>query len=264
MSDIQQLFEKYIQLRETGHASQTAVSQLWPQIKQLPDAGKQSLKLDIRIWESRSQPDAASPPVPATPVIHRIAIEPGGKDDDQPELVERFCLHCGRLNRIGEVVCYACGNSLDPASQDPQHTQVLQHTTGLFYSDEFFGDDFVLLLKLRSDGDDNKNDVIYELRPQEFQREIYIGRLAYGSETIPDIDLSLYDAESRGVSRLHLSLFHDPGDSVIRIVDRASANGTFVNGQRLHRNEVRVLRNGDDIRLGRLVLSARFYTPNFG
>jgi pSer/pThr/pTyr-binding forkhead associated (FHA) protein len=47
-------------------------------------------------------------------------------------------------------------------------------------------------------------------------------------------------------------------------VDRASANGTFVNGQRLHRNEVRVLRNGDDIRLGRLVLSAKFYTPNFG
>ena len=107
------------------------------------------------------------------------------------------------------MVCFACGNSLDPATHDPQHTQVLQYTTGLFYSDEFFGDDFVLLLKLRNDGND-ESDVVYELRPQEFQREIHIGRLAYGSETIPDIDLSLYDAESRGVSRLHLTCSMTP------------------------------------------------------
>jgi hypothetical protein len=263
MSDLQHLFQQYIQLREAGHDSPAVVKQLWSQIKVLPDAGKQALKADIRAWERQDQPAPAPPPTPVTPTIRRIAIEPGTEEKDEPELVERFCLHCGRLNRAGEVVCYACGNTIDPYSHDPQHTQVLQLTTGLFYSDEFFGDDFVLLLTLRGDRG-GTDDAVFELRPQEFQREIHIGRLAYGSETIPDIDLSEYDAESRGVSRIHLNLFHDPGDSVIRIVDRASANGTFVNGQRLHRNEVRVLRNGDDIRLGRLVLSAKFYTPNFG
>lgn len=263
MSDVQQLFQQYSRLRQTGHESREAVQQLWPQIKALPDADKQALKARIRQHERQTTAAPTAPPVLVEPSIRRIAIEPSVEMDDEAELVETFCLHCGRLNRSGEMLCYACGRPLDLYPQDPQHTQVLKHTTGLFYSDEFFGDDFVLSLTLRGEGA-GKGSAVYELRPQEFEREIHIGRLAYGSEVIPDIDLSQYDAESRGVSRLHLNMFYDPGDLVIRIVDRASANGTFVNGQRLHRNEVRVLRNSDEIRLGRLILTAKFYTPDFG
>jgi pSer/pThr/pTyr-binding forkhead associated (FHA) protein len=38
-----------------------------------------------------------------------------------------------------------------------------------------------------------------------------------------------------------------------------SANGTFVNGQRLHPQEVRVLRHGDELRLGRMVFQTLFH-----
>jgi predicted component of type VI protein secretion system len=48
-------------------------------------------------------------------------------------------------------------------------------------------------------------------------------------------------------------------DGVLHLVDNHSANGTFLNEQRLIAEQPRVLRHGDDIRLGRMVLRVSLY-----
>jgi pSer/pThr/pTyr-binding forkhead associated (FHA) protein len=115
---------------------------------------------------------------------------------------------------------------------------------------------------VRGSTDIDRNNV-YEIRPQT-EGEITIGRWTEDSETVPTIDLSQHRAEERGVSRRHLNVHYDHNDKVLRVVDRGSANGTYVNGQHLHRNEIRVLRNGDELRLGKLVMSVKFYAYEFG
>ena len=46
------------------------------------------------------------------------------------------------------------------------------------------------------------------------------------------------------------------GEDTLTLVDLGSVNGTHLNGQRLVPNQPRVLRDGDEIRLGRLVVVA--------
>jgi pSer/pThr/pTyr-binding forkhead associated (FHA) protein len=86
--------------------------------------------------------------------------------------------------------------------------------------------------------------------------ELVIGRFYDESPVQPDIDLSPYNAENLGVSRLHAAIRRT--DNTVSIVDLDSVNHTFINGQRLHPHEVRVLRDGDDIRLGKLTIKVTF------
>ena len=72
----------------------------------------------------------------------------------------------------------------------------------------------------------------------------------------PDIDLAAFNAEELGVSRLHAVLKRH--ENTVSISDLNSKNNTYINGQRLHPNEVRALRDGDEIRLGRLAMKVSF------
>ncbi|PJF25755.1 MAG: hypothetical protein CUN53_11175 [Phototrophicales bacterium] len=60
---------------------------------------------------------------------------------------------------------------------------------------------------------------------------------------------------------MHLSLSYDPTNDTLSVTDLRSSNGSFVNNQRLHSHEVRVLRTGDELRLGKLVLGVVFQHP---
>jgi pSer/pThr/pTyr-binding forkhead associated (FHA) protein len=73
---------------------------------------------------------------------------------------------------------------------------------------------------------------------------------------MPDIDLEDFDAFERGVSRQHAVLRRQK-DTVV-LIDLNSANSTFLNGQRLVADQPRILRDGDEIRLGQLVLRVAF------
>jgi pSer/pThr/pTyr-binding forkhead associated (FHA) protein len=59
-----------------------------------------------------------------------------------------------------------------------------------------------------------------------------------------------------GVSRNHLTLSRD--NDTIFVTDLGSANSTFLNGQRLMPHEPRILRDSDELRLGRLVVRVNF------
>ena len=66
------------------------------------------------------------------------------------------------------------------------------------------------------------------------------GRRATDFNANPDIDLGPFQAWDYGVSRLHAKLRFQ--DNTLTITDLDSVNHTYINGQRLHAHEVRVLR----------------------
>jgi pSer/pThr/pTyr-binding forkhead associated (FHA) protein len=83
-----------------------------------------------------------------------------------------------------------------------------------------------------------------------------IGRSSPETAQKPHIDLAAFDAEHFGVSRAHASL--KINNRTLVITDLQSSNSTYVNGQRVYPHEIRVLRHGDEIRLGRLPLKVLF------
>ncbi len=87
-------------------------------------------------------------------------------------------------------------------------------------------------------------------------QELVIGRFDPDTEESPDIDLQEHGGPEKGVSRRHASIMRHDGS--LNLVDANSQNGTFLNGQRLVAHQPRILRDGDDVRLGYLVLRVRF------
>jgi FHA domain len=86
--------------------------------------------------------------------------------------------------------------------------------------------------------------------------ELIIGRLDPDTGESPHVDLEPYGGTDKGVSRRHATVIRRDGS--LAIVDSGSHNGTFLNGQRLVAHQPRILRDGDDIRLGFLVLRVKF------
>ncbi len=77
---------------------------------------------------------------------------------------------------------------------------------------------------------------------------IVIGRVDHRTDFLPDLNLSRYAAWEKGVSRLHAAIHRDGGQ--LYLVDLASTNGTYLNGERLSPREPHVLADGDSVRLG--------------
>jgi pSer/pThr/pTyr-binding forkhead associated (FHA) protein len=69
---------------------------------------------------------------------------------------------------------------------------------------------------------------------------------------LPDVDLNLFEARDKGVSRRHCALVQYQG--VLHVVDLGSVNGTFVNGTRLTAETPYPINPGDELRLGTLDL----------
>ena len=82
--------------------------------------------------------------------------------------------------------------------------------------------------------------------------EFLIGRPDPAGGILPDIDLSLHGGENGGVSRQHARLTVNAAQVLIE--DLHSMNSTFLNKQRLPPDQRFPLSDGDEIRLGGLVL----------
>jgi pSer/pThr/pTyr-binding forkhead associated (FHA) protein len=81
---------------------------------------------------------------------------------------------------------------------------------------------------------------------------IVLGREDPVSSVFPDIDLDPYGAQEEGVGRKHAQLVMRGGD--ICIEDLESVNGTVVNKQRLVPRQPQPIKDGDEIRLGKMVM----------
>lgn len=230
------IFEDYRQKRQNGLEVKDALHELRDAISALSTNEKTRLKARIRSWEQERRYQA-KPEHPDARSTQRL-----------PQQLKK-CPHCNKGNPIGETVCAYCGQMMEKPAIGTQKISDPDEQDFAFY---YFGSQSSLVLALRY------TVQTVTLRPQERNKPVIIGRLVEGSEVKPDVDLSPFDGAEMGVSRAHLAVEYNAEDNNIKVYDLGSANGSFINGRRLHPREIVVLRNGDDIRLGRMVLRANF------
>ena len=162
------------------------------------------------------------------------------------------CPYCQHQMLEGALFCEECGQSLWGDAQGHVSTRELDNETDELSVKSGWGTATFL----------DRNQVIIHIRDAAepitipLSAELVVGRHDVTSGISPDLDLTPYGALERGVSRIHAALRR--GEDVLSVVDLDSANGTFLNGQRLAAHQPRLLRDGDELRLGRLVLHIYF------
>jgi hypothetical protein len=165
----------------------------------------------------------------------------------------RICPNCAHQNREGFLYCEYCGQRLN--QNDPSATLPTKHL-------ELGGDDFTGHATWGTARFERDATIIIHIRdatdPITFQPQgqTVLGRMDNTGAQKPDLDLTPYGALEKGVSRIHAAICR--AEDTLTLVDKGSANGTHLNGQRLIPNQPRVLRDGDEIRLGKLIAHIYF------
>jgi hypothetical protein len=85
---------------------------------------------------------------------------------------------------------------------------------------------------------------------------VAIGRVDTRQDIWPEVDLSLDEGAEKGVSRRH-ALVRNSDEGVV-LIDLGSTNGTRVNDRRLPPERPHLLRNGDQLRFGNLIVRVYF------
>ncbi len=158
------------------------------------------------------------------------------------------CPWCSSTNIAGALLCDTCGGVLrsDPVMHD--HSREL-------LPDESRPSDTNLLQAA------SPSPTAYFIAESGYRAEAplqdvaIVGRADARTGIKPDVDLSLVDASGSGVSRRHCRLLRTVGGWLIE--DLRSTNATVVNGQTLDPYTPVPIRDGDDVRLGRLHLRFR-------
>lgn len=91
----------------------------------------------------------------------------------------------------------------------------------------------------------------------EPKTEAIFGRRDPATGAIPDIDLTPFAGYRMGVSRRHAAIRQNNEQS-LDLWDLGSSNGTYLNGQRLNAHRPYRLHNGDEIRLGQMLIRVSF------
>lgn len=162
------------------------------------------------------------------------------------------CPYCQHHMMEGALFCEECGLSLWDDNQAHVSTRKLDDGSGELSVKSGWGTATF----------QSRNQVIIHIRDSAEPiviaplGDFLVGRGDSTSGISPDLDLTPHGALEKGVSRMHAALRR--GDDVLSIVDLDSANGTYLNGQRLVAHQPRLLRDGDEIRLGKLVLHIYF------
>jgi hypothetical protein len=85
---------------------------------------------------------------------------------------------------------------------------------------------------------------------------VILGRMDPGSSAMPDVDMTALGGAERGVSRKHARL--EIKDNSVFLTDLDSSNGTFLRDERLSPFTPALVKKGDEVRLGRLVVKVDF------
>jgi hypothetical protein len=275
-ANMMDIYTEYIRLRRDGWSADAVVKTLRSLAEQLDQNGLAQLNTLVTQWENReggkytSKRRLAGAAEPAAPprtgsapgrssVVRPLAPPPArgahpdddaaGAFGDSAPSGKLFCPRCGRPNRAGDNYCFACGHML-------QGNQV--GTTRIFsekaeeqqtrWGTAYLGAASQVLLVVRG----GAKPVRVDLGDQD----VTLGRTSPDNPIRPDIDLAPFNAEELGVSRVHASLRR--AENTVQITDLSSRNFTYLNGQRVYPRESRVLRHGDEVRLGRLPLTVIF------
>ncbi len=150
----------------------------------------------------------------------------------------------GHENPDGSLFCDECGEQLDPqsASSSAASTPVAA-PAATAVSAPPAAPATAPKLVVEADGQ------TFDLAGKS---EILIGREDPISNIYPDVDLTPHGGEEGGVSRLHAKIFLQGSQYMVE--DENSTNFTFVNKQKLAPKTPTPINNGDELRLGRVVM----------
>lgn len=160
------------------------------------------------------------------------------------------CPNCDRDNKEGDKICVYCGM---PLTDIPGATRIMPDTDNEEGRPQWGTARFNSRMRLIVNERDSKEQHVFYL---DENGELLLGRFNPDTGEAPEIDLTLYNAAEKGVSRRHAVITRR--ETALNIIDLGTPNGTFLNGQRLVANQPRVLRDGDEVRLGYLVLRISF------
>jgi FHA domain-containing protein len=171
------------------------------------------------------------------------------------------CPNCGHLNRPGILLCENCGTNLMTGRQsgiatrdllkeqekgqgtlDAEAQKAVDTAGGASFTEE-------MVLRIEIEGGSTPM-LVYP------KQEIIMGRRDPNTGGMPDVDLTAYAGYRMGVSRRHAAIRLQ--DKQLHVSDLGSSNGTFLNGTRLNAHRPYQLKDGDEVRLGQMVLRLYF------
>jgi hypothetical protein len=163
------------------------------------------------------------------------------------------CPVCQAEHPENTLFCDKCGSYLLEDSQKTTDPIVVGEVTWMEREEppEAPEEEVVSLVSLRLSILDSGRDVDLPLT-----KEVTIGRLDPASDCFPEIDLTSDGGLKKGVSRRHAKITRR-GNEVL-IEDLGSMNGTFLNRKKLTPYLPQVLKNGDELQLGGLILQVGF------
>ncbi len=161
------------------------------------------------------------------------------------------CHSCHHQNPLGAIFCLDCGSSVLPQDRKRDTTAMLGAGTsaGSSLSSSSTGpaSDPVGERRFRATLINNGRRINLPLAVP-----VLIGRQDAARGFFPDLDLNNDGGYDSGVSRRHARISLD-GEAAY-IEDLESANGTFINDQRVQPRKPHHLKPTDELRLGSLIL----------
>ncbi len=165
------------------------------------------------------------------------------------------CPSCGASNPAGELFCSNCGTSLSAPAPVAQAVAPAAPDLQAVSATPAAAPSFAAASAVAAPG-----KVVVESDNTTFdlagKAESLIGREDAVSNIFPDIDLTPHNGEEGGVGRRHAIIRYSSGQYLLE--DLNSINFTFLNKQKIAPKTPTPLKDGDEIRFGRIVL--RFKT----
>jgi hypothetical protein len=170
----------------------------------------------------------------------------------------KTCPNCQQTNAALALFCVQCGAALPAPDENPmvmadllaaRLKTVAQQVSEAYQQDLQVGS---LVLYIPAE------DAAIVLKQTD---KLVLGRTG-ASAGSTHYDLSAYNAYLLGVSRRHATVSYTPQGYTM--MDMGSANGTWVNSRRLTPHVPHVIKNGDQIWLGQLILLAYTNAPLLG
>src|SRR4051812_10366675 len=161
------------------------------------------------------------------------------------------CPKCGTPYQTPQAVCTKCGKLLIDPSTSTVHIRVdpnllrLRKTRPATTAQP--GNEHAVTLLIRGIGE----KLVFEEGT-----EIILGRTDVNTTSKNRLDLTVYGAHERGVSREHAVLRFKNGK--LTLTDLGSINGTLVNQDKLPPNQTRDIKDGDEILFGRVPIKVHF------
>jgi hypothetical protein len=153
------------------------------------------------------------------------------------------CPFCNSVYPENTLFCEECGSYLASSNEhgtDPLEDQVIGESEQDQAGESSF---MTLVLSVDSGGR-------IEL---PLSKEVVLGRLDAGRASFPDVDLSGEKGLEKGVSRRHARITRRAAQ--VFLEDLNSLNGTFLNATRLVPELPYPVKDGDEIQLGKLLLT---------